>query len=62
MIKQDNLAGGFTLPGTSMTVNRMGYGDATRRPRWQKVGMGTSPRYRWSGSSSKNEANLFIRL
>jgi aryl-alcohol dehydrogenase-like predicted oxidoreductase len=26
MIKQDNLAGGFTLPGTSMTVNRMGYG------------------------------------
>jgi len=26
MIKQDNLAGGFTLPGTSMTVDRMGYG------------------------------------
>jgi aryl-alcohol dehydrogenase-like predicted oxidoreductase len=26
MIKQTNLAGSFTLPGTSMTVNRMGYG------------------------------------
>jgi pyridoxine 4-dehydrogenase len=26
MIGQKNLAGSFTLPGTSMTVNRMGYG------------------------------------
>jgi pyridoxine 4-dehydrogenase len=26
MIEQTDLAGGFTLPGTSMTVNRMGYG------------------------------------
>jgi pyridoxine 4-dehydrogenase len=26
MIKQTDLAGSFTLPGTSMTVNRMGYG------------------------------------
>ena len=26
MIKRIDLAGGFTLPGTSMTVNRMGYG------------------------------------
>lgn len=26
MIKQADLAGSFTLPGTSMTVNRMGYG------------------------------------
>ena len=26
MIAQTNLAGAFTLPGTSMTVNRMGYG------------------------------------
>jgi pyridoxine 4-dehydrogenase len=26
MIKQIDLAGSFTLPGTSMTVNRMGYG------------------------------------
>ena len=26
MIEQTNLAGSFTLPGTSMTVNRMGYG------------------------------------
>jgi len=26
MIEQKNLAGSFTLPGTSMTVNRMGYG------------------------------------
>jgi pyridoxine 4-dehydrogenase len=26
MIEQMNLAGSFTLPGTSMTVNRMGYG------------------------------------
>lgn len=26
MIEQINLAGSFTLPGTSMTVNRMGYG------------------------------------
>ena len=26
MITQTNLAGTFTLPGTSMTVNRMGYG------------------------------------
>jgi len=26
MIAQKNLAGSFTLPGTSMTVNRMGYG------------------------------------
>jgi pyridoxine 4-dehydrogenase len=26
MIKQTGLAGSFTLPGTSMTVNRMGYG------------------------------------
>jgi pyridoxine 4-dehydrogenase len=26
MIKQTNLAGNFKLPGTSMTVNRMGYG------------------------------------
>ena len=26
MIKQTALAGSFTLPGTSMTVNRMGYG------------------------------------
>ncbi len=26
MIEQIDLAGSFTLPGTSMTVNRMGYG------------------------------------
>ena len=26
MIQQTDLAGSFTLPGTSMTVNRMGYG------------------------------------
>ena len=26
MIEQTELAGNFTLPGTSMTVNRMGYG------------------------------------
>ncbi len=26
MIKQTDLAGSFTLPGTSMTLNRMGYG------------------------------------
>ena len=26
MTKQMNLGGTFTLPGTSMTVNRMGYG------------------------------------
>lgn len=26
MMEQTDLAGGFTLPGTSMTVNRMGYG------------------------------------
>src|SRR3984885_2254581 len=26
MTKQTNLGGAFTLPGTSMTVNRMGYG------------------------------------
>jgi hypothetical protein len=26
MIKQVDLAGSFTLPGTSMTLNRMGYG------------------------------------
>ena len=26
MIKQTDLAGSFTLPGTSTTVNRMGYG------------------------------------
>jgi pyridoxine 4-dehydrogenase len=26
MTKQIDLAGSFTLPGTSMTVNRMGYG------------------------------------
>src|SRR5580700_11345225 len=26
MIEQMNLAGSFTLPGTSMTVNRLGYG------------------------------------
>ena len=26
MTKQTNLGGTFTLPGTSMTVNRMGYG------------------------------------
>src|ERR1700678_4114719 len=26
MIQQTDLAGRFTLPGTSMTVNRMGYG------------------------------------
>jgi pyridoxine 4-dehydrogenase len=26
MIEQINLAGSFTLPGTSMSVNRMGYG------------------------------------
>jgi hypothetical protein len=26
MIEQIDLAGTFTLPGTSMTVNRMGYG------------------------------------
>jgi pyridoxine 4-dehydrogenase len=26
MIEQQNLAGSFTLPGTSMTVNRVGYG------------------------------------
>jgi len=26
MIEQKNLAGSFTLPGSSMTVNRMGYG------------------------------------
>src|SRR5215470_6439278 len=26
MIEQTDLAGNFTLPGTSMTVNRMGYG------------------------------------
>jgi aryl-alcohol dehydrogenase-like predicted oxidoreductase len=26
MIKQTDLAGSFTLPGTSLTVNRMGYG------------------------------------
>jgi len=26
MIEQTSFAGSFTLPGTSMTVNRMGYG------------------------------------
>ena len=26
MIKQTDLAGSFTLPGTSLTVHRMGYG------------------------------------
>ena len=26
MTEQADLAGSFTLPGTSMTVNRMGYG------------------------------------
>jgi aryl-alcohol dehydrogenase-like predicted oxidoreductase len=26
MIAQTNLAGSFTLPGTSMNLNRMGYG------------------------------------
>jgi aryl-alcohol dehydrogenase-like predicted oxidoreductase len=26
MLQQTDLAGGFTLPGTSLTVNRMGYG------------------------------------
>jgi hypothetical protein len=26
MIKQTDLVGSFTLPGTSMTVHRMGYG------------------------------------
>ena len=26
MIEQKNLAGTFTLPGKSMTLNRMGYG------------------------------------
>jgi hypothetical protein len=26
MLQQAELAGSFTLPGTSMTVNRMGYG------------------------------------
>ena len=26
MVEQMNLAGSFTLPGTSMTVNRVGYG------------------------------------
>ncbi|MFL6115010.1 MAG: oxidoreductase, partial [Catenulispora sp.] len=26
MTKQANLGGGFTLPNTSMTVNRIGYG------------------------------------
>src|ERR1700739_2116271 len=26
MIEQTNLAGSFTLPGTSLTLNRMGYG------------------------------------
>ena len=26
MIEQTDLAGSFTLPGTSMTINRMGYG------------------------------------
>jgi pyridoxine 4-dehydrogenase len=26
MIEQIDLAGSFTLPGTSMTMNRMGYG------------------------------------
>ena len=26
MIEQTDLAGSFTLPGTSMTLNRMGYG------------------------------------
>jgi hypothetical protein len=26
MIERTDLAGTFTLPGTSMTVNRMGYG------------------------------------
>ena len=26
MMKQVQLGGSFTLPGTSMTVNRMGYG------------------------------------
>jgi len=26
MVEQTDLAGSFTLPGTSMTVNRMGYG------------------------------------
>jgi len=33
MTKQTDLASSFTLPGWSMTVNRMGYGcDATRLP------------------------------
>ena len=26
MTKRMDLGGGFTLPGTSMTLNRMGYG------------------------------------
>ena len=33
MIEQKNLASSFTLPGNSMTLNRMGYGGyATGRP------------------------------
>ena len=34
MIEQTDLAGSFTLPGTSMTLNRTGHGAMQLGPRW----------------------------
>jgi hypothetical protein len=44
MIEQINLAGSFTLPGTSIAVNRMGYvAMQLAGARWKQVGMGGLP-------------------
>jgi hypothetical protein len=52
MIEQTNLAGSFTLPRTSMTVNRMGYGAMQLAGRdGNKLGWGL-PRYRCSDRPS----------
>ena len=52
MIKQTDLAGSFTLPGTSMTVNRMGYGAMQLAGRDGTSWYGDLPRYRCSDRCS----------
>src|ERR1700675_1072796 len=69
MIEQTDLAGNFTLPGTSITVNRMGYGAMQLAGRdGNKLVWGASARYRCSdrcstrGRREWGEPHRYIRL
>ena len=66
MIEQTDLAGSFTLPGTSMTLNRMGYGAMQLAGR--RTVLGTAPRCRCSdrcsarGGRVRREPHRYQRL